>query len=82
MVKSKMSDTLETTARRAKLTEIWALGVSMNVYRVHLTVMCFKFSLGSFGAFPIFDNFLSRKWLVVGGNGPKFGPHGVSTYCM
>ncbi len=34
----------------------------------------FKFSLGSFGAFPIFDDLVSRKRLVVEQNGPKFGP--------
>ncbi len=34
----------------------------------------FKFSLGSFSAFPIFDNLVSRKRLVIEQNGPKFGP--------
>ncbi len=34
----------------------------------------FKFSLGSFGAFPIFGNLVSRKEVVVERNGPKFGP--------
>ncbi len=46
-----------------------------SVYRVLLTLKC----LGSFGAFPIFANLVhvvSRKWLIVGQNGPKFGPQG------
>ncbi len=38
----------------------------------------FKFSLGSFGAFSIFDNLVSQKRLVVERNGPKFGPHGYA----
>ncbi len=29
-----------------------------------------------FGAFPIFDNLISRKRLAVEGNGTKFGPLG------
>ncbi len=35
-----------------------------------------KVILGSFGAFPIFDNRVSRKRLVVERNGEKFGPRG------
>ena len=35
-----------------------------------------KVILGSFGAFPIIDNLISRKWLVVERNGVKFGPRG------
>ncbi len=33
-----------------------------------------KVILGSLGAFLIFDNLVSWKWLVVGRNGVKFGP--------
>ena len=32
----------------------------------------FKFSLGSFGAFPIFDDLVSGKQVVVECKGPKF----------
>ena len=35
-----------------------------------------KVILGSLGAFPIFDNLVSCKWLVVERNGVKFGPQG------
>ena len=33
-----------------------------------------KVILGSFGALPIFDNLVSRKWLVPKRDGVKFGP--------
>ncbi len=33
-----------------------------------------KVILRSFGAFPIFDNLVSRKWLAAERNGMKFGP--------
>ena len=38
------------------------------------TAKCFKLSLGSFSAFPIFSNLVSQKRLVVEQNGPKLGP--------
>ncbi len=34
----------------------------------------FNFSLGSFGTFSIFDEFISLKWLVVERNRPKLEP--------
>ena len=40
----------------------------------------FKFSLGSFAAFPILADLLhvvSHKWLFVERNGLKFGLHGL-----
>ncbi len=50
------------------------LGVKVfGVYRILLTVKCLK-SVRSFGAFLIFDNLLSRTYLVVEQNGPNFGP--------
>ncbi len=38
----------------------------------------FEFSLGSFGAFPIFADLVHVSWkrLIVERNGPKFGPKG------
>ena len=36
----------------------------------------FKVSLGSFDAFPIFGDLVSRKRLIVERNGRKFGPRG------
>ncbi len=35
-----------------------------------------KVILRSFGAFLIFDNIVSQKWLVVERNRGKFGPRG------
>ncbi len=71
----KMCDILETAGRRAKRRKIWTSGVSIcSVYRVLFTV---KFSLGSFGAFPIFTDLMhvvSWKWLIAERNGQKFGP--------
>ncbi len=37
----------------------------------------FKFSLGSVGAFPIFDDPVSQKWPVVERNRPRFGALGL-----
>ncbi len=36
----------------------------------------FKFSLGSLGAFPIFDDLVSQKRLIVEQNTPNFGAQG------
>ncbi len=67
--------------RRAKQTKIWISGVCISVYRVPLTVKR-SFSMGSFGAFPIFADLVdvvSRKGLIVERNGRKFGPQGYVT---
>ena len=48
-----------------------------SVYKVLLTLRWLRsFSLGSLGAFPIFDNLVSRTRLVVEQNGVKFGAQG------
>ena len=51
------------------------LGYVINVYMVCLTQV-FKVNLRSFGAFPMFDNFVSQKRLVVERNRPNFPPRG------
>ncbi len=62
----KMCDILETAGRRAKRTTIWTSGVSIYyIYRVLFDCWLFKFSLGLLSAFPIFDDLVSRKRLVV-----------------
>ena len=40
-----------------------------------------KAILWSFGAFPISDKLVSRKWMVIERNGVKLGP-GVSIQCI
>ncbi len=65
----KTCDILKTTGRRAKRTKFGPHGKAFSVYGVLLTVKClFKFSLGSLGGFPIFpifDDLVSRKRLLV-----------------
>ena len=49
------------------------------VYINTFDCLVFKFSLESFGAFPIFADlvpFVSRQRLIIERNGPKFGPQG------
>ena len=77
MGNDKMGDILETASRRAKRTKIWASSVSISCIQDTFDCQVFKLSLGSFGAFPFFDDLVSRKWLVVERNGAKFGPLGV-----
>ena len=62
--------------RRAKRTKIRASGVSISCIQGTFDCQVFKFSLGSFGAFPFFDDLVSRKRLLVERNGPNFGPLG------
>ena len=71
-----MCDILVTAGRTAKRSKIGASGVSVSCIQGTFDCQVFKFSLGSFGAFPFFDDLVSRKWLVVQQNGPKFGPVG------
>ena len=54
------------------------------MYRVLLTVKCSKFSLGSFGAFPIFDDLVHvyRKRLIVERNRAKCGLWGKFLVCI
>ncbi len=70
-----MCDILKTADRRAKRTKIWASGEVFTVYEVPLNVKCS--SWGSSDAFPIFDDLISRKRLVLERNGPTFGHHGL-----
>ncbi len=62
----------KTAGRRAKRNEIWDSGVVFNVYMV-VWYLVLKVILVEF---PIFDNLVSRQWLVVGRNWVKFGPQG------
>ena len=39
-------------------------------------MLSIQFSLGSFGAFPIFDDYVSQRRLAVERYGLKFGPPG------
>ena len=77
IVNYKLCDILKRT-RRAKLIKIWALGV---VFRVHGTFDrdIFKVNLGSFSAFAICVNVVSRKRLVIDQKGVKFklGPWNI-----
>ena len=59
--------------------KIGASGVSIRCLYSTFDCEVFNFSLGPFGAFLIFANLIhvvSRKWLIVERNGPKFGPQG------
>ena len=71
-----MCNILEIAGRRAKRSKIWVSGVSFSCIQGTFDCQVFKFSLGSFGAFPFFDDLVSQKWLVVERNGPKFGRQG------
>ena len=62
--------------RRVKLSEIWASGVSIQCTQGTFDTTVLNVILGSFGAFPIFDNLVSRKRLVVERNRVKFGLRG------
>ena len=68
----RQSCTLKTASCWTKRTKIWASVVVFCVYRVlwHLSVQCHS---GSFSAFPIFRNLVSRKRLVAEQNRRKFG---------
>ncbi len=55
--------------RTAKWMKIWASGVSVQCIQDTFDSQVFKVSLGSFGAFLIFDNLVSPKQLVVEQNG-------------
>ncbi len=63
----------ETAGRRAKRTFIWASGMSSQCILVSQVP---KVILVSFGAFPIFDNLVSQKCLVVEQNGVNLWPQG------
>ena len=76
MGKQEISIIWKTSDRRAKRGEIWTSGVSVQCIQVTLDSYVLKVILGSFGAFPIFDNRLSQKRLVVERNGVKFRPRG------
>ena len=76
----KMCDIFETAGHRAKRTKIWASGASILCIQGTFDCQVLKFSLGSFGAFPFFDDLVSRKLLVVERDGPKFGPLGQVMY--
>ena len=58
---------------RAKLSEIWASGVSVQCTQGTLDTSVIKVFLGSFGAFLIFEKPVSRKRLVIEWNGVKIG---------
>ncbi len=55
--------------KKARMNRAWA---SLLTYQTSEIL----YILGSLGAFPIFNNFVSRKWLVVQRNGVKFEPGG------
>ncbi len=66
----------KTSNRRAKQSEIWASGESIQCTQGTIGTLMIKVILGSFGAFPIFEKPVSRKWLLVGRNGVKFWASG------
>ncbi len=72
----------KTAGRRETRTKIWGGAGVFAVYTILLTVQCFKVSPRSFGAFPIFDNLVSGKWLDVERNGLNVGPWGLRTQCI
>ncbi len=61
---------------RAKRSEIWPSGVSIQCTQGTFDSQVLKVILRSFGAFPIFAKPVSRKRLVVERNRVKFGPRG------
>ncbi len=68
----------ETANRRAKQTN---LGLSCGKYLVYIEFflrLCDQVQFGSFGAFPIFGDLVSRTRLVVEQNWPKFERLAVS----
>ena len=60
-----------------KMDEHLGFGGSYSLYSGTFDSYVIKFSLLSFGAFPIFDNLVTPKRLVVEPNGLNFGPRGV-----
>ncbi len=58
-----------------KGVKFWPQGWVFGVYR-YFWDLSGKVILGSLGAFPIFDNLVPWKWMVVEWNGVKFGPKG------
>ncbi len=76
MGKPKTSIIWKTSERRAKQSEMWASGVSIQCAQGTFETSVLKVILGSFGAFPIFEKPVSRKWLSVERNGVKFVPRG------
>ena len=74
MGKPKASIIWKTSDRRAKWSEIWAPGGSIQCTQGTFDTSVLKVILGSFGAFPIFEKPVSRKRLVVERKGVKFGP--------
>ncbi len=76
MEKPKTSIIWKTSDRRAKWSEIWASGVSLQCIQVTFDSNVDKVILRSFGAFLIFDQLVSRKWLVVELNRVKFWASG------
>ena len=76
MGKPKSSIIWKTSDRRAKRSEIWASGVSLQCTQGTFDTSVIKVVLGPFGAFPIFKISVSRKSLVVERNRVKCGPRG------
>ncbi len=64
----------KTACRRAKRSEIWASGVSIQCIQGTFDSYVLDVILGSFGAFLIFDQLVSRKRRVVEQNAVKIEP--------
>ena len=64
---------LKMAARRAKRTKIWASEISNKVDRGTFDCQVFKVSLKSFGAFPSFDNLVSRNGWPLSKTGQNLG---------
>ena len=73
MGKPKTSIIWKTSDRRAKRSEVWTSGVSVQCTQGTFDNSVIKVVLGSFGAFPIFEKPVSRKRLVIERNTVKFG---------
>ena len=56
---------MKMASHRAKQNEICASGVTIRCIQGISTVIVCKVILGSFGAVPIFDNFVSQKRQVL-----------------
>ncbi len=76
MVNPKTRITCKTSDHIEKWNEISASGVSVQRMQVLFDSSLHKIILGSFGAFPSFDNLLSRNCLIIERKGVKFGPWG------
>ncbi len=73
--KPKSSIFWKTSERGAKRNEMWTSEWIFSVHRVPLTLKCLMVIPVHFGAFPIFDKIVARKWFVEW-NGVKFAPRG------